>query len=103
MPVKTEVLHSCCSDCKSIRAEQKWLCLLLSEEVNKSMHFSLNFLLKDIFGRKVIQFSVQNFSLHLDTPHLFFSPLKKNLVGTLFDLLNQTTWLLSNLYTVQNH
>jgi len=77
MPVKTEVLHSCCSDCKSTRPEQKWLCLLLSEEVNKNMRFSLNFLLKDSFRRKVIQFSVGNFSLHLDTPTLLFSPLKK--------------------------
>lgn len=100
MSVKTEVLHSC-SDCKSSRAEQKWLCLLLSEEINKNTHFSLHFLLKDIFGRKVIQFSVENFSLHLDTPTLIFLPTEKNLV--IIDLLNQTTWLFSNLYTVQNH
>lgn len=77
MPVKTGVLHSCCSDCKSSRAEQKWLCLLLDEEVNKNTLFSLNFLLKDIFGRKVIQFSVENFSLHLDTSTLIFLPMEK--------------------------
>lgn len=73
MPVMTDILHSCCSDCKNSRSEDKWLCLLLIKEVNK-IHFSLNFLLKDIFGRKVIKFSVENFSLHLDTPPNYFSP-----------------------------
>lgn len=99
--MKIEILHSCCSDRKSSRAEQKWLCLLRSEQVNKNMHYSLNFLLKDIFGRKVIQFSVENFSLHLDTPTVIYLPTEKDLVIT--DLLNQMTWLVSNLYTVQNH
>lgn len=98
--MKTEVLHNCCSDCKSSTAEQRWLCLHLSEEV-KNRHFSLHFLLKDIFGRKIAQFSADNFSLHLDNPTLILLPTEKKLV--IIDLLNQTTWLFSNLYTVQNH
>lgn len=100
MPVKIEVLHNCCSDYKSSTAEQRWLCLHLSEE-DKNRLFSLNFLLKDIFGRKIAQFSAENFSLHLDTPTPIFLPTEEKLV--IIDLLNQTTWLFSNLYTVQNH
>lgn len=78
LPVQTEVLHNCCSDCKSSTAEQRWLCLHLSEEV-KNRHFFYKFPFEGYFWRKIAQFSAENFSLHLDTPTLIFLPTEKKI------------------------
>lgn len=74
MSAKTEGLHSCCSDCESSRAEQKWVCLFLSEEVNKSNAFLFEFPFEGYFCKKCCLIFSREFQ---SLPHLLFSPLKK--------------------------
>lgn len=90
MPVKTEVLHSCCSDCESSRAEQKWLCLLLGEEVNKDTFF-FKFPFEGYFWKKSHSIFSREFQFAFRHLHAYFSPQRKKnnkMVGTLLDLLN---------------
>lgn len=74
MSAKTEGLHSCCSDCESSRAERKWVCLFLSEEVIKSIHIFLNFPFEGYFSKnsrsifsRELQFAYSHF-------HTYFFP-----------------------------
>lgn len=77
MSAKTEELHSCCPDCESSRAEWKWVCLFLNEEVNnKKNAFLFKFPFEGYFCKKSnsifsgeFQFALSHFHTYFFFPH----------------------------------